>query len=150
MKYFLCVFDTVYLGIPSEFVERVISVSANGLSGSGMQSSVCEIHGNDVYISLPLLFGRADLPSPHGLVLKSGESSSPVNGERKTILLTPPLDIDLEIPEEDVYSVPRAFSELLRYCNGSCFINIDRKEVDRQERLVFTLDINKLLEIARV
>ena len=132
MKYFLCALNTVYLGIPSEYTERIISVSR-------MQSSVCETDAQDIFISLPLLFRCADLPTPHGIVLKT------VSEERKTILLVPPLDIDLEIPAEDIFSVPRAFSELLRYCNGSCFINIGR-----QERLVFTLDIKKIMGITSV
>ena len=127
MKYFLCTFDTIYLGIPSECTERVISVSR-------IPSSVYETEKQDVYISLPLLFRRADLSAPHGIVLKPG------NEERKTILLVPPLDIDLEIPEEDIYSVPKAFSGILRYCNGACFI-----DKDKGERLVFTIDTKKII-----
>ena len=122
MKYFLCVFDSIYLGIPSECTERVISVFRT-------QSSVFETEGQDAFISLPLLFGRADLPAPHGIVLKSRGK------ERKTTLLAPPLDIDLEIPEEAVFSVPKAFSGKLRFVKGACFI-----KKDQADRLVFILD----------
>ena len=128
MKYFLCAFNEIFLGIPSEHVERIITVFRT-------QSSVCETEDQTVYISLPLLFGNPKHPAPHGIVLKSA------NEERKTVLLAPPLDIDLEIPEEDLYTVPETFSELLRYCRGACFINKDQKE-----RFVLTLDIEKLSE----
>ena len=128
MKYFLCALNTVYLGLPSENTERIVSMSR-------MQSSVCATEGNDVYISLPLLFKCADLAAPHGIVLKGK------NEERKTTLLTPPLDIDIEIPTEDIYSIPKAFSIILRYCRGACFIN-----KAGEERLIFILDIDKIIE----
>ena len=128
MKYFLCALNAVYLGIPSECTERIISAT-------GIQSSAFETGDQDTFISLPLLFGCADLAAPHGIVLKS------VNKERKTILLAPSLDIDIEISEENIHSVPKAFSELLRYCNGSCFIN-----VEQEERLIFTLDVEKIIK----
>ena len=126
MKYFLCALNTIYLGIPSECTERVISVA-------GGEPSVCTIEGNNVYISLPLLLKCADQAAPHGIVLKSK------NEERTITLLAPPLDIDIEIPEEDIYSIPKAFSEILRYCKGACFI-----EKAGGERLIFILDIDKI------
>ena len=74
------------------------------------------------------------MPAPHGIVLK------PVN-EKKTVLLAPPLDIDLEIPDEDIYTLPKTFNEILRYCKGVCFIN-----KDKNERMVITLDIEKIIK----
>ena len=129
MKYFLCAFDTIYLGISSECIERIMSVART-------QSSVHETEEQTTFISLPLLFRCEDLPAPHGIVLKPGSSAGE---ERKTILLIPPLDIELEIPEEDIYSVPKTFSGILRYCKGACFINSGK-----EERLIFTLDTEKL------
>ena len=126
MRYFLCALDSVYLGIPSECTGRIISVFRS-------QSSVCETEDQDVFISLPLLFGRANFSSPHGIVLKQTIE------ERKTVLLAPPIDIDIEIPDEEIFSVPGVFEKLLRYCNGACFIN-----VEQEERLIFTLDMEKI------
>ena len=128
MKYFLCAFDTIYLGLPSECTERVISVART-------QSTACERDKQDIYISLPVLFGRADLSTPHGIVLKTK------NEENKTILLVPPLDIDLEIPEEKIFSVPRSFGEVLRYCNGACFM-----KGEQGERLIFIIDAKRIIE----
>ena len=128
MKYFLCAFDTIYLGLPSERTERIISVSK-------IQSSVYETDEQNTFISLPLLFRYSVLPAPHGIVLKSEEE------EKKIILLVPPLDIDLEIPEKDIYSVPKAFSGILHFIKGVCFINRDQ-----EDRLIFILDIEKLIK----
>ena len=128
MKYFLCTFDTVYMGISAERTERIISVSRK-------QSVVCENETQETFISLPLLFGRADLPAPHGIVLKRADK------EKQTTLLVPSLDIDLEIPEKEIYAIPRAFGGNLRYFGGACFINRGNRE-----RLIFTLDLEKLLK----
>ena len=128
MKYFLCAFNTIYLGILSERTERVISVSRK-------QSCVYETEGNDAFISLPHLFERADLPAPHGIILKAK------NEEKKTILLAPPLDIDLEIPEEDIFSVPKVLGGKLLYFRGACFI-----KKNQEECLILILDMEKLKE----
>ena len=126
MRYFLCGFNTVYLGISSEHTERIVSISRK-------QSSVFETEKQDIYISLPLLLGRTDISAPHGIVLKT------TNEERKIILLAPPLDIDLEIPEEDIFGIPKALGGKLPYFSGACFI---RK--DQGEHLIFILDTEKL------
>jgi hypothetical protein len=128
VKYFLSLFDKVYFAIPSECTERIISATR-------AQSSVCETEEQDVFISLPLLFRRADLPASHGLVLKQKD------GKKKITLVVPPLDIDIEIPKEDIYGIPRVFSKKMPHCNGMCFVNRDK-----EERLIFTLDIEKLAE----
>jgi hypothetical protein len=127
MKYFLCAFDAAYLGIPSECTQRVISVSRK-------QLSVCETEEQHIFISLPLLFGRADISAPHGIVLKE-------NKEKQITLLAPLLDIDYEIPDENIFTVPKAIGAKLRYLKGACFI-----KKDREERPVYIVDIEKLME----
>jgi hypothetical protein len=128
MKYFLCAFDAVYLGIQSNRVERVVSVSATQAHGDSTEE-------NDTHISLPPLLGRADLPAPHGIILK------PQSDKRKITLLAPPLDIDVEIPDESVFAVPHALKDFLRYLSGACFF-----KKDKEERLVLILDLEKLTE----
>jgi hypothetical protein len=128
MKYFLCAFDAVYLGIQSNRVERVVSGSATQAYGDSTGE-------NDALIPLPSLLGRADLSAPHGIVLK------PQSGKKKITLLAPPLDIDVEIPEESVYAVPQALKGYMRYLSGACFF-----KKDREERLVLIIDLEKLTE----
>ena len=128
MRYFLCKLNTIFLGIQSQRTERIISVSR-------IQSSVFETEKQDIFVSLPLLFGHADVSAPHGIVLKT------TSEERKTVLLAPPLDIDIEIPQEDIHSIPKAFGGKLLSFSGACFI---RK--DQAEHLILFLDIDKILD----
>jgi chemotaxis signal transduction protein len=130
VKYFLCAFDAVYLGIQANRVERVISISVSATQAQGGSAGE-----NDAHIHLPSLLGRGDLPAPHGIVLK------PLSGKRKITLLAPPLDIDVEIPDESVFAVPHALKGFLRYLSGACFF-----KKDREERLVLILDLEKLTE----
>jgi chemotaxis signal transduction protein len=130
MKYFLCAFDSIYLGIQSNRVERVISNSV-----SEAQALANSTGNNDAHISLPPLLGRADLSAPHGIILK------PIDNKRKITVLAPPLDIDVEIPDASVFAVPHALKGFLRYLSGACFY-----KKDREERLVLILDLEKLTE----
>jgi len=124
MKYFICALDTIGVAVSGECTERIISVSR-------IQSSVYEKEEQNIFISLSLLFKKENLSTPHGILLK------PKNNDKKVTLLTPPIDIDLEIPEKDIYTVPIALTEKLRYFSGACFI---------EGRLVLILNTEKLLE----
>ena len=121
MKYFICALDRTNsgstgllgtsgcLGIPAERTERIIPVSRR-------QTAVYETENDEVYISLPALFGLKDTAAPHGLVLKqAGEA------EKKTVLLAPKVDIDLEIPEESIHRLPDALAGVFRYFRGAFF-----------------------------
>jgi hypothetical protein len=130
MKYFLCAFDAAYLGIQSSRVERVVSNSVSAAQADGDSAGE-----NEARISLPLLLGRADLPAPHGIILK------PQSGKRKITLLAPPLDIDAEIPDGSARAVPDALKGFMRYLQGACFF-----KKDGEERLVLILDLDKLAE----
>ena len=120
MKYFLCAIDNICLGIPQDNSAHIISSSA--------------IEDNDLIISLPQLMNCPNILTPHGIVLK------PVNSNRKTILLTPPIDIEIDIPDEDIHDTPRAIAKILPFCNGACFI-----KYTNGENLIFTLDIMKIM-----
>ena len=118
--------ETVNLGIPEERIERIIPVTR-------LQTNVYETENQDAFISLPALFRQKD--APHGLVLKPGTAAGKRPG--KTILLTPKIDIDLEIPEEDIRRLPEAFTGLFGFFRGACFTGPD---------MILILDLNKLLE----
>lgn len=107
MKYFICALDKVQMGIPAERTARVISTGRS-------QTVPRETENGDVFISLPLLFGLKETFAPHGIILKT-------EGAGKTALLTPPIDIDLEIPEESVCQLPDALSPLTAFFTGVYF-----------------------------
>jgi len=109
LKYFICALDKVNLGIPAEQTERIIQATR-------VQDAICETENQEVFISLPVLLRQEGSAAPHGIVLKSktGNSSSV-----KTVLLTPRIDVELEIPEENIHSLPEALGGLFRYFRGA-------------------------------
>jgi hypothetical protein len=123
LKYFICALDKINLGIPAERTERIIPVAR-------AQSAVRETENQEVFISLPALFRQKDTAgsAPHGLVLKSSV---------KTVLLTPRIDVELEIPEDEIHSLPQALAGAFRYFRGAYC---------KGESLVLILDPEKLME----
>jgi len=123
MRYLICAFEmtgcrevsnapyTVNLGISAEVTERIIPLSR-------VQNSLYETEENDVFISIPALF-RHYHATPHGLLLK--RSVSPACFTRKITLLTPKIEKDLEIPEENVHSLPDVFSGPFVFFKGVFF-----------------------------
>jgi len=128
MRYFICPLDgknpgsASFLGIPAEKTERIISSNRE-------QKTVCETENGDEYISLPVLLGQKDFVPPHGVILKTDNSG-------KTILLTPKIDIDTEIPEEGIHKLPEALSVILKAFRGAFCSD---------KKIIFILDTEKLL-----
>jgi chemotaxis signal transduction protein len=85
-----------------------------------------------MFISLPALF-RLQESAPNGVVLKNTSASK--EASQKTILLTPKIDIDLEIPDENIHRLPESFSGQFRYFRGVCF---------NDQNVIFILDPEKL------
>ena len=111
MKYFICALGRISLGIPSEQTERIISVTR-------IQDAVCETENQEVFISLPALLRQKETAAPHGIVLKPLVSQPP-DVSSKTTLLTPRIDAELEIPEENIRSLPRVMDGVYRYFRGA-------------------------------
>jgi len=106
-KYFICAMDKIFLGIPAQWTERVISVTR-------IQDAIRETENQETFISLPALLKQKDRTAPHGIVLK------PTAGQTaKTTLLTPKIDAELEIPEEEIHGLPRVMSRAYRYFKGA-------------------------------
>jgi hypothetical protein len=132
MRYFICALDNIGLGIPAERTERIIPVTR-------IQAAVSETEDHETFISLPALFQRKNIDVPHGVVLKSGTADTV-----KTVLLTPRIDIEIEIPEENIHQLPKAFAGLIRFFRGACFI-----ETDAGNSLILILSPEKLMENIR-
>ena len=125
----------INLGIPAEQTERIVSVTR-------IQDAVCETENQEVFISLPALLKQKDTAAPHGIVLKPPvPGSQSVVTSTKTILLTPKIDSELEIPEEDIHSLPRAMDGGAyrhfrgAYCTDTSIILILNPEKFREDKL---------------
>jgi hypothetical protein len=137
MKYFICplsdhsrVAGKIHLGIPAERTERIIQVTRP-------QTAVYETGDHEAFISLPALFQLKDASAPHGLVLKTGCTEKKSPAAIQTVLLTPRIDIDLEIPEEKIHRLPEALSPLFHYLRGVYFDG---------QNMILILDPEKLKE----
>jgi hypothetical protein len=97
------------MGIPAEMTERIISVTR-------IQGTVRETENQEVFISLPALLKQKETAAPHGIVLKP--VSQPPDAP-KTILLTPKIDAETEIPEENIHCLPRAMGGMYRHFRGA-------------------------------
>ena len=110
MKYFICALDRIFLAIPAQQTERVISVTRT-------QDTARETENQEVFISLPALLKQKDRTAPHGIVLKPLVSQPP--NAPKTTLLTPKIDAEIEIPEEGIRSLPEVLGGSYRYFKGA-------------------------------
>ena len=127
MKYFVCDFDSIFLGIAAEHIQRIIPVSR-------LQANVLETENEETFISIPALFHQKD-NAVHGLILKSGLAGF----KGKTTLLAPKIDIDLEIDEEKIFRLPEVFTGLFSFFKGACF-------TEDCNNMIFILDLEKLAE----
>jgi len=137
MKYFICTLEptaeaqekhafslaAIQLAIPTSHTERIISVTK-------IQTAEHETGDDGVSVSLPVLFQQKSAPTPHGVILRSDHAL-------KTILLTPGINRDLEIPEESIHRLPGVLDSLSRYFAGVYFDNKD---------LIFILDADKMIK----
>ena len=134
MKYFICVLDSIsfkslcykslcYLGIPADHIERIIPADR-------ALGAVHETEGEEAIVSIPALLKLKEQTAPNGLILKTP-------GPVKNMLLSPKIDVELEIPEDDIYSLPEALAEGLRFLRGAFFT---------EQKLILILDPQKLIE----
>jgi chemotaxis signal transduction protein len=107
MNYFICALDKMNLGIPAQQVERIIKTAR-------VQSAVIEKENGEAFISLPALLRQKGISAPHGIVLKTGKPE-------KIVLLTPKIDKDMQIPEEDIHKLPKTLIGPLCYFRGVHF-----------------------------
>jgi len=99
------------IGIPAEMTERIVAVTRT-------QGAVRETENGEVFISLPALLRHNKTAAPHGIVLKQG-AGQPAGTAAKTTLLTPKIDAETEIPEEDIHSLPKAMDAAYRHFRGA-------------------------------
>jgi len=122
LKYFICALGRINVGIPAWQTERIVPVTR-------IQDAVCETENQEFFISLPALLRQKGSAAPHGIVLKSSAA--------KTVLLTPRIDAELEIPEENIHSLPKAMDGAYKYFRGAYCSG---------QNLILILNPEKLLE----
>ena len=110
MKYFICTFGQICLGFPAQQTARIIQIDR-------MQRNICETSGRETFISLPALLRENDTSAPYGLVLKSSDAAAGC----EVILLTPKIDIELDIPQERISRLPDVYAGVFSFFSGAFF-----------------------------
>ena len=133
MKYFICTLENnnagnCLLGIPAEHTERIIPVNR-------MQTAIFETDNDEAFLSVPVLLKLKDRSTPHGLVLKT-RLDSKKSKIIKTVLLLPRVEVEMEIPEEQICQLPEVFNEMFKYFRGIYF----------SSNMILILDPEKLME----
>jgi chemotaxis signal transduction protein len=93
--------------------KRIITVTRT-------QGAVRETENQELFISLPALLRQKETAAPYGIILKPLVlESQPSNASAKTTLLTPKIDAEMEIPEEDIHSLPKVMDGMYRHFRGA-------------------------------
>lgn len=112
MRYFICTLETLTLGVPADKTERIIAAPQT-------LETVYEEKDGDVFISLPAFLGKKGKKEEenldHGIVFKEKA------GTGQWVLLLPRIDRDLEIPQEQIRSLPNLLRSRLSCFSGAYF-----------------------------
>ena len=100
MRVFICGFGDFQVAIP---MSSVYSLALHTENSSDMAQNIC--------ISLPHLFNLPSESIRHIIALKNldaeDEDSVDNTAENKTILLIPEVECEMEIPDEEMYLIPK-------------------------------------------
>ena len=111
MRVFLCGFGKFSIAIPMSSISS-LTLYARGTSLQNINSPVeggevgySKTAGEDTYISLPGLFGLPSEEIRHGIN---------INGDKnKIVLLSTEVECETEIPDTEIYPVPKALDGTL-------------------------------------
>ena len=123
MRCFICTFNMIKFGIPADAAKQIIQFSR-------VQNSMIEKENNEVFISIPALFKQYS-EEYHGLILKMD-----VSEVKKIILLTPKIEMEIEIPDNSIHSLPKLFSGPFIYFNGVFFNDNNPVFIINTEKLI--------------
>ncbi|MCL2599799.1 MAG: hypothetical protein FWD88_01260 [Treponema sp.] len=106
MRVFLCAFGNFALAVPMNSVSSLANLAdLPEEHGAVARDAVAHDPENrGTYVSLPLLFGLPPENIKHGIVLKNPDSG---DGENRTILFSPEIVREIEIPDDEIYPMPK-------------------------------------------
>ena len=101
MRVFLCVFEGFSIAIP------MVSVASVALHAS--ESTEYSEEGKAI-ISLPRLFNLPEELIRHIIILKKPDSETNYTDEKNIKLLTTEIECEIDIPDEQIFPLPKALS----------------------------------------
>jgi len=132
MRFFIFPLENIYIAVAADRVKRFISTENS-------DDSALVDHIN---IPVYMIFGRqqcSETMSQHGIVLKQETCTSFICGGNKTfVIITPPVERDIDVAENEIQSLPGTFSGIYSSFNGLYF---------NEQKIIFFLDVEKLISL---
>ena len=105
MRVFLCAFAGFSMAIPIRFVSSLF------LYTDEMAQTMDLGNESRTYISLPQLLNLPSVIIRHGIILKNDNDDDNMP-ENETILLTAEVISEIELPDEEIYPLPKVLSSM--------------------------------------
>ena len=132
MRFFIFPLENIYIAVAADRVKRFVS----------QENSKDSADIDHVSIPVYMIFGKlqcAENMSQHGIVLKQEACASDGCGGNKTyMIITPPVERDIDIEENEIQSLPGSFTGIYSSFNGLYF---------NEQKIIFFLDIEKLISL---
>jgi len=147
MRVFLCAFGSFTLAVPMKSVSSITLCDTLCESNAGEAVEYKKENGN-TYISLPLLFNLPQAIIKHGIILKNTEDEDTQDNseiKNKNILLATEIECEIEIPEKNIYPIPKTLKVMQFFLmfNGIIFYSQAGRS---QEELVLIINPEKFVE----
>ena len=124
MRFFIFPFKNIYIAVAADKVKRFISPD----TADNVQDNCTDPVKIQIYCA-------ENMPH-HGIVLKQETGASSRYGDHKTIILiTPPVERDIDVAEKEIQSLPVSFTGIYASFNGIYF---------NEQKIIFFLDVEKL------
>ena|GEM_PF-3210983 len=136
MKYFICNTENnsaltgiSLIAIPSEKIEKIYSTEI-------LPEKLINKHEGEIHISIPLLLDLKNKIPSHALKIKTIKIEEKYIAE-KAVLLCPKVDIEIDIPDENIQPLPIALKKLFSFFSGAFF---------EENKLYLILEPEKIME----
>ena len=152
MRFFIFPLENIYIAVAADKVKRFISSDAADNFHENNKDT------DQIIIPVNMIFGKlryAETESVrHGIVLKHE-----TNGSKTLMIITPPVERDIEVAEKDIQSLPGSFTGIYSSFNGIFFYEPAARELSRQlkerngvssgpdKKIVFFLDVEKFTSL---
>jgi len=113
MKVFICSYSGFSLAVPMDNVSSIMLLTEDFTKSADYKNKIYLDEENcNTYISLPFLFNCPSVNTKHGIILKYPGEKNDVIMKNKTILLSTEIECESEIPDNNIFPIPKSFGTL--------------------------------------
>ncbi|MCL2229590.1 MAG: hypothetical protein FWC01_00695 [Treponema sp.] len=122
MRFFIFPIENIHIAISADKVARF--VSHNSEESGDTKIPLCMFFSNQKY--------NENSPS-HGIVLKQETDDN-----KTTVIITPPVEEDINVAQEEIHSLPESFCGVYSSFNGMFF---------NKQKIIFFLDVEIFISL---